>query len=220
MKTSRQKLFAYLQQRTVVSVPELSAALRMTPANARHHLRILQEQGLVEIVGERQPAGSQRGRPILLYGLSRHSRGHNLDGLLSALLKVASDQPGGLGQEDFLRQAARRLAEQTKKSESPERAAAPEDGGKRTAPLSARLVAIIQQLNTWRYQARWEARREAPRVILGNCPYAAILAEHPEICRFDHYLLQALMDLPVEQVARLVPDYRGLPQCVFRVTST
>ena len=53
------------------------------------------------------------------------------------------------------------------------------------------------------YQAHWEAHVENPRIMLGHCPYSAILDHHPEICQMDGYVLEALLDAPVKQVEKL-----------------
>ena len=75
----------------------------------------------------------------------------------------------------------------------------------------------MQRLQALHYQARWEARPAAPRLILGRCPYRPLLPAHPELCRFDAALLEALLGAPVEQTGMLVSDGKGLAQCVFEV---
>jgi predicted ArsR family transcriptional regulator len=62
VKTSRQKILDYFRMHPIASAGELSRAMLMTPANARHHLNILVEQGALVQVGERAPAKG-RGRP-------------------------------------------------------------------------------------------------------------------------------------------------------------
>jgi predicted ArsR family transcriptional regulator len=66
-----------------------------------------------------------------------------------------------------------------------------------------------------RYQARWEAHADAPRLTLGHCPYAAILPEHPELCALDAALLETLLGAPATQVAKLARDGRGGMYCLF-----
>ena len=68
MVTSRQRLHDYLEQHGPVTIQEITRAMHMTAANARHHLNILIEQGVVEGVGERAAQG--KGRPSLLYALA------------------------------------------------------------------------------------------------------------------------------------------------------
>ena len=67
--------------------------------------------------------------------------------------------------------------------------------------LTQRLSQAVQHLNRMSYQARWEAHAQGPRVILQHCPYAAIVEQHPEVCRMDQFLLRNLLSLPVQQLS-------------------
>jgi predicted ArsR family transcriptional regulator len=70
-------------------------------------------------------------------------------------------------------------------------------------------------LNELQYQARWEASAWGPRLILGHCPYAAIVSDHPELCRMDAFLLETKIGKPVEQTGKLQINDTGLPFCTF-----
>lgn len=206
MKTSRQRLLEFVYARKIVSAGELSRALQMTEANARHHLAILQEQGLVEVVGERPPQG--KGRPAQLFGPSKQALGNNLARLAKALLAEMAD-------EGWAVRVARRMAadEETPLPLPASSARAQEGGGH----LTQRLVHTVQRLNELHYQARWEAHAGGPRLILRNCPYAAIIEKHPELCQVDAALLEQLAGAPVEQIAKLAPERGGGVVCVFRM---
>lgn len=190
----------HLKTRRLASAVEISHALRVTPANIRHHLAVLQEEGVVRVAGERAAGG--RGRPILLYSLTEQLQAHNLDMLSHTLLQefVASlpDEERAV----TLERVAKRLAGQVE----------PPSGS-----LTQRLNGAIRRLNELHYQARWEARRDAPRLILGHCPYAAILSRHPELCQMDAALLECLLAAPISQTARLATDPRGEVYCSFDV---
>ena len=58
---------------------------------------------------------------------------------------------------------------------------------------------------------------QGPRVIFQHCPYAAIVAQHPEVCDMDRYLLRNMLELPAQQVAKLEMTASGIPQCVFKL---
>jgi len=68
-----------------------------------------------------------------------------------------------------------------------------------------------------RYQARWEAHKQAPHIIFENCPYIAILENHPELCSIDAELLSELLGEEVDQLSKLEKDARGLAHCRFRI---
>lgn len=202
MKRVRQQVIDHMKIRGKVSATELSHALHVTPANVRHHLGILLNEGAIQVVGTLPP--HSRGRPAKVYALTRLVDRHNLGGLASALLKELF---GSLPEPD--RKAAfQRIAAHLKP-------------GQETPPasLTQRLNRAVQWLNDQQYAARWEAHTEAPQVILGNCPYAAILADHPELCQLDAALLSELLAAPARQTAKLAQDSRGSTFCRFMVRS-
>ncbi|HSF81491.1 MAG TPA: ArsR family transcriptional regulator [Anaerolineales bacterium] len=200
MKTTRQLILDHLGNKQVASAQEISRALKVTPANIRHHLAILASEGVVAIIGVR-PA-SKRGRPTSLYALTSQSTRNNLDRLASALLDEIAQPRKAASQAESLPSVARRLAGRTEGT---------------PASLTRRLYQAVHRLNELNYQARWEARSAAPQIILGHCPYAAILSAHPELCRLDALLLENLLDRPVDKVAHLAKDERGLTYCMFSV---
>ena len=217
VKTSRQRLLEYIQTHRQVTVAELSRVLRMSRANARHHLAILEQQGLVRVAGER-PAETGRGRPALLYGLAESVQAHSLGELSGVLLElleaeVAVELRPALYQKVACALKSTGLAV----SGDGGRVSSQSSGGQfpRPVSLTQRLAASVQNLNQLNYQARWEAHAQGPRLILGHCPYAAILKRHPEMCQIDRHLLEELSGAPVEQTERLAKDERGAPFCRF-----
>ena len=169
MKTSRQRVLEYVQAHYPVTAADLSQALRMTEANARHHLALLQGPGLIQPAGQRHPR--EKGRPSQLFMPSEKSLGDNLDQLAAALLEMVKEQ-GDPSNLDFTLQAlAVRIAQPNFSM------VAHQDN--RSRSLTHRLTNAVQRLNQLHYQARWEAWRGAPRLILGHCPYAAIIDQHP-----------------------------------------
>jgi predicted ArsR family transcriptional regulator len=137
--------------------------------------------------------------------------GHNLDKLAGALLNELN-QSSEINAEDILHNVAYRLVDRH----------IDRGTGKRLTSTSGehyvkRLHYTIEYLNKLNYRARWEAHSESPRIILGYCPYADILPEHPELCSLDCYLLEELLGAPVTQISKLTTDERGIPSCTFRV---
>src|SRR4026207_78517 len=148
---SRHKVLAYLTRTRTASVREIARALKMSAANVRHHLRVLVSDGRLELASVRER--ESRGRPEKLFTLPRAALGDNLSTLSDALLAEAGTKVRVealakhlVGESDFASQ-----------------------------PIVKRLNLIVEKLNQMNYHARWEAGREGPRVILGHCPYAAII---------------------------------------------
>lgn len=210
MKTMRQRILEFIRSQRAVSIQDLTQAFRMTEQNVRYHVSILKNEGLIEELDNPNP--KQRGRPGKIYGLTLHSLGENLGLLASALLELLPPY----SDEEHVRliydRLAGRLAEQMTASLDKNHAAT-------SLPkhLTQRLNRLTMILNEHHYASRWEARADSPRVVLGHCPYAAIIDEHPEICHLDAGTITRLLGQPVQQTARLAKDKNGLPYCSFRV---
>jgi predicted ArsR family transcriptional regulator len=188
--TTRQKILDYLKRNRTVSSRELARTLHMTPANARHHLGILAADGRVEVVSQRRGG---RGRPEKVYRLAGTLVGDNLSMLVDALLTEASAKVE-------MEALGKRIAG---------------EGAVPGQPLMRRLASTVDRLNAMHYQSRWEAGAEGPRIVLGHCPYAAVIANHPELCQMDSSLLARLLGGGVRQTAKLEKGAGGLPYCAF-----
>jgi predicted ArsR family transcriptional regulator len=188
--TTRQKILDYLKRNKSVSSREIARALQMTPANARHHLSILAADGRVEVISQRQVG---RGRPEKVYQLGSTFVGDNLSVLADAVLMEAN---GKVEMEALGKRVAGEV----------------DSTGR---PLMHRLSSTIKRLNEMHYQARWEAGAGGPRVVLGHCPYATVIENHPELCRMDAALLAKLLGGEVSQTAKLETGAGGLPYCSF-----
>lgn len=198
VKTTRQLLCEHLQLKRSASATELARALRVTPANVRHHLSALQAEGVVENVGRRPAFG--RGRPVQLFSLVEQVSRNNLALLAKTLLSELEDGCSELElQALFKRLAARMLGTERRPARN----------------LTQRYFQAIQHLNSLNYQARWEAHARAPHVIFSHCPYAAVVNDHPELCLLDQYLLEELLGENVVQTAKLETTPQGERQCLF-----
>jgi predicted ArsR family transcriptional regulator len=194
--TTRLRILDYFRKHQTASVRELSQLMGMTGANIRHHLAVLESNDLIEVIGQRKEG---RGRPLQVYGLSRRVMGDGLDNLAGTLMDIwLSSLTNGL-REAGLRSVAERLA----------------DVAEVNAPVMKRLVRAVERLNKLHYQAHWEASAGGPRLVLGHCPYTAIINDHPELCQMDLFILEARLGTSVRQTAKLQLNDRGLPFCSF-----
>jgi predicted ArsR family transcriptional regulator len=189
MTTARQKVLSYFEKSGSASVREIARALKMSPATVRHHLRVLTSDGRLELISAR--GLDKRGRPEKVYSLPRAMLGDNLSALSDALLTEA-------GANIRMETLAKHLAgEATLTSQ----------------PLAKRLSGVVEKINQMNYHAHWEAGSEGPRIVLGHCPYAAILGKHPELCQMDEALLTEGMGQPARQISRTGKE--GSSVCVF-----
>lgn len=194
MTTARQRILAYLRRSRSASALEIARAMSMTSANARHHLSILQKDGRVAISGERREG---RGRPAKLYSLSASLAGDNLPELLDAVLEAWLGSMEPAQRPAALNDLGHRMGRSV------------QGGG---PSLAKRLATVSEELTKRHYAAHWEAGAEGPRVIFGQCPFAAIIGRHPELCQADAAMLAASLGATVEQRSKLHPV------CVFNVS--
>lgn len=198
MKNSRQKILDYILEEQSASVEELSNVFKVTPANIRHHLSILVEQGSLKIAGAKPKIG--KGRPTQIYTARRQSDQNNLEQLTDTLLSTLLSADQSSDHSRLLIDVAKRMVSRL-------------NVDKRNP--TRQVYSSIRVLNRMNYLAHWEAHIDNPRIMLGHCPYQTILDRHPEICQLDAYLLQELFDSPVSHLERKALNSKGLPECVF-----
>lgn len=199
MKITRHRLMDYLGTKQIATSTELSRSLQVTAADVRHHLTLLVEEGLIQVVGERKPRGP--GRPARLYSLSPKKKRDNLLLLLEAFLQDVDTTKPKKDKINILQRIAEKIRGPTQSQGN----------------LTQQLFSSINHLNDINYQARWEAHPDAPRIIFGNCPYSAIISNHPELCQIDKFILEGLLNVNVEQEDKLARDERGILYCLFRI---
>ncbi len=195
-QTTNNKILEHIRKYQTATVKELSTSMRLSGADIRHHLATLEINDQIEIVGARQEG---RGRPRQVYGLSQRVLGDGLDTLSDKLLAIWEEETTPNELEDRWRSLANKLAGSIDLN----------------LPIMRRVNNTVTRLNRLHYQARWEASVVGPRLILGHCPYSAIITEHPQLCLMDAFLLERNLGSSVGQTAKLQLNDKGLPFCAF-----
>jgi predicted ArsR family transcriptional regulator len=198
-RTTRYRLIEYIHVKKIVSAAELACVFKITAADARYHLASLEDEGVVVVVDTRVQG---RGRPTQLYRLTREINRHNLDSLTNAVLNVWLTGVTEAERDSVLNKIAAYLTAGYKQS----------DGH-----LTQRLAYAVRRLNEMNYLARWEAHIEAPRILITHCPYALVVADHPETCRMDAFVIKNLVGQPVTQIPTMGNSSRGEQVCAFRL---
>jgi predicted ArsR family transcriptional regulator len=193
MTTARQKVLTYLNKNRTASAREIARSLKMSAATVRYHLRMLAADGRLEIIPGRGLEG--KGRPEKVYSIPRSALGDNLSALSEALLVEA-------GSNIRIEALAKRLAGES---------------DFKSQPIARRLNLVVEKLNQMNYHARWEAGPDGPHIIFGHCPYAAIVAKHPELCEMDVSLLGLLMSRPVSNETKSETQRSGICPFVFLI---
>ena len=197
--STRHKCLAYIRKHRSAYADDIAMALGVTSADIRHHLNPLVQDGLLEV--EREGASAKRGRPRLVYRLSRISLGDNLSQLTDALLiELRNLYEAEVHANIFQRIADRFVPETILDSKM---------------SVSRRLPICIELLNSMNYQARWEAHAAGPRIIFEICPYLSVIENHPEVCQIDQFMLEKVLGGHVRQISKLEKGTRNIPICVF-----
>ena len=200
MPNSRQKILNFIFEQQSTTVEELSKVFRVTPANIRHHLSILVEQGSVKVLGQKPAAA--RGRPAQIYASCQQSEKNNLSRLSEALLSTVVQGSGQTDHDVRINEIAEIIAAEFNTD---------------FINPTRRLYSAIHSLNRMNYDAHWEARIDKPRLMLGHCPYQALLRNHAELCQMDSVLLERLLGTSVTHVEKLKLNNRDMPECIFLI---
>ncbi len=183
MQNVRQRILQILQERGQATVADLAEALNMAPVSVRHHLDILQGDGLIRVDGVKRRQGA--GRPQHVYALTPEAIlvfPKNYEEVLHHLLSVLEDDFPAERVDAFLERVAQRIAQSARVEGSEE----------------ARLEQVVEFLNERGYMARWERAKTGVRISLVNCPYAGLIGEHERLCRMDVCLIFYLLGSDVE----------------------
>ena len=196
---TRERILSYLQENRVASVQSLSRAWGLTRAGIRYHFNALVDDDLIELVPRDLNQPARRGRPEQQYRLAASSSPDNFPALCAALLHVLLAPLHVEDREPVLRVLAGQLASSFVRVSNP----------------TQRLNQACAYLSLVHYRARWEAYASGPRILLRNCPYAAILPAHPELCDLDRFLLETMLQTPLMQTAQIHPFDLKPGACVF-----
>ncbi len=187
-----------LLRRSGRTVEELARELALTDNGVRSHLVILERDGIVRQRGSVRRSG---GKPAYLYELTSEAEdlfSKAYEPVLRRLLDVMVERLGPEETDALLRAVGRRMADE------------------RTVPVDdvrARLEVAVAVLNELGGLAELE-EREGSFFIRGyDCPLAAAVPGHPEVCRLAEALLAELVGLPVHEQC----DRSENPRCCFEV---
>ncbi len=206
MQNIRQRILQIIQERGRATVAELADALGMAPVSVRHHLDILQGDGLIRVDGVRRRSGA--GRPQHVYSLTPEAYDvfpknyhHLLHHLLVDLEEgMAPDAFRALVERVAYRMAQDAALDPTLQAQSPE----------------GFLDRVVDFLNDHGYMASWTKEGETYRLRFANCPYVGLVHTHPSLCYLDRVLVRSLLrcddEVQVEESIR-----EGGHRCVLRL---
>jgi predicted ArsR family transcriptional regulator len=185
--STHQDILNHLAKNAFSSAEDLAQVLGKTRANIQHHLKQMEMSGAITPVYP-QAHSSERGRPRRFFSLSPKERPNNLVMLADALLEhLGLSVATSKAKTEVLADIGQRIV------------ALQSDSSSTTASLNR----LVRELSVRGYQARWEAHASGPELVFRNCPYAALLPGHPELCQIDTLILERHMGQPMVQKARI-----------------
>lgn len=193
--TTEELILDVLKKHRLVSTTELSRILFMTKPNIHYHLKKMLKKRMIEAVKEDFLFSQRPGRPELFYRLSPIAAGNNITQLCDLLLEQQKNK------KKIYQYLAHRLLPRPQES----------------TPMPILLRSLVAEMNSRAYACRWEAHKTGPIITFSNCPYAAIIDQHPDLCQMDVCLLESYLSFPVEQITRIDKKTQISNECRFSV---
>ena len=188
-----------LQNKSGMTVDELSERLEITRNAVRQHVSALENHGLITQGGTR-PSG---GRPEQLYVLTetgKESFPRNYPWLAQLLLESIKEQDGTEGLKDRLGTMGSAVARELR-GQHP--------GLESRQQKVEKLAELLKQFG---YEARSTAA-SAPTIEASNCIFHSLAVRNPEVCQFDLALLSTFTDSKVDHQECMA---RGGNVCRFK----
>ncbi|MBN2556169.1 MAG: ArsR family transcriptional regulator [Anaerolineales bacterium] len=201
MQDTREQILRLLQQEGAGTISTIAVAMNLATATIRHHLTILERDGLVEVEQVRQRVG----RPHLEYSLTpvgRESFPKKYDEFSTQLLSEIRFRYGNQAVAELIRGIARRKLESI-------------EVDLEKLDTAQRLEVLQSFLSHEGHVSSFKLKGNTARLEQHACPYQSIVMEHPEVCLLNDVLIRNIMDLPYEKQGCLVS---GDDACIFEIT--
>jgi predicted ArsR family transcriptional regulator len=182
MQNTRQGIVEFLKEHGQATVDDLAEQLELTSMTIRHHLNVLQADGLVTADQVRRV--KRAGRPRLVYTLTDKAHAlfpQNYDELARQLLREVK---GMLSDEEVAEMFERIV----------NRIAAGAPAPRQDQSFQERLDEVSEFLEEHGFVTRLEETEEGFLLRTINCPYREVMGEHGEVCDMDMALLTRLLD--------------------------
>ena len=200
---NKELILQILKRNGPSTVSDLANALELSRSATRHHLRVLERNGLVAALGTATPTGV--GRPGLLYGLTPQALNvfpQGYDRLVNGLLReikalLAPAQVIGLCErigKDLAAEAPQRRPGQS---------------------VAEYFQEIADFLTSRGYLAQFTQEGNQWTLELGNCPYAYVVQSHAEVCMLDQVMLSGILSDEIKPIQLWI---NGAQTCSFSFT--
>jgi len=198
LHSTRQTVLRTLKELRQATINQLAEAAGMKPITLRHHLNVLQAEGLVTVEERRQPVG----RPVYVYCLSRRAEelfphpyrlsvGHILVQISDTLSPGTLDMLVSLITDGLVGEIRRQFS---------------------ALPHEDRLPRLLEILEQEGFTARLHTADDGTRLLEYQCPYHPLGRDYPQLCRIDETLIREAANAAVRRGSCLLA---GDPSCTF-----
>lgn len=207
----QQDIVKLLRRHGSMTVEDLSRALGVTSVAIRHHLDVLEAEGLLSSEVERraavQPSTGRRGRPRRLFQLTEAADDlfpKNYSGLAQIILEHLESSGGSESVDEVFQARRRRLEADLRKRLDGE-------------PLEKRVAALAELQDRSGYMADWEAREDGSFVLREhNCAICKVARRFPQVCSSE---LQLIENVTQAEVVREQHIGSGDSVCLYRISA-
>jgi predicted ArsR family transcriptional regulator len=202
MQSTRNSVLTHIRDQSHATIRSMAESLGLAIPTVRHHVMVLEKDGMIESNEVRIGVG----RPSLRYRLTME--GHEsfpkkYDWLSKSLLSVVRSDLG----EERLHQIIRRISRETIAKYGLELE------GKN---MEERAEILKTLLHAEGYITQWGKDGGYHEIHFLSCPFRAVSSEYVEICQLDREIIEGVMDVPVKQTTCIV---QGDSSCKFRLQS-
>jgi predicted ArsR family transcriptional regulator len=202
--STRGKIVGALRERRSASAFDLAAQFGLSANAIRQQLVVLERDGL--IAGRSVRRG--KTKPTVEYSLTAEAGRYfpqRYDKMLNAVLREIRTAGG----DDAVKAVFQRIGQR-----SAEKLGPPGDG----RPAEERLGRVVAALKASGVNAELQ-KTDAGTLVLHEhaCPYASVVAEHPEACSAIHTILDSVAPGKAQQVESLAT---GGTECRFEIDVT
>jgi predicted ArsR family transcriptional regulator len=201
--SARGKIIVALRRLGAATAFDLAREFGLSTNAVRQQLIMMERDGLA--TGSHVRRG--KTKPTVEYKLTRAAEKYFpqlYDRMLNAVLREVRATGGDAAIEAIFTSMARRQAEGLRAR-----------AGERT--VAERVAALTDLLRQTGVEVSFEKTSTGFRIHEHSCPYALTVAEHPEICKVIHTIMQDTVAPEVRQTESLA---RGGNECRFEITAS
>ncbi|MEA2721974.1 MAG: hypothetical protein QOJ39_3838 [Candidatus Eremiobacteraeota bacterium] len=199
--STRGKIVGALRQRRSASAFDLAGQFGLSPNAIRQQLVILERDGL--IAGRSVRRG--KTKPTVEYSLTTEAERYfpqRYDKMLNAVLREIRTAGG----DDAVKAVFEKIGKRTADRLGP---------ATTEQPAEQRLAQVVSALKASGVQAELQRTEHGTLVLHEHtCPYASVVAEHPEACSAIHTILDSVAPGKAQQVESLAT---GGTECRFEI---